>query len=101
MAERRRAAAAGDDWSGQSKPTAAGAEFVNPVIQKMPIRSSPCEIQITTYRIFTKNNTWDDRVRLVATCLRICNTDLRLTELIGARLGDERRGSGRVVFECW
>ena len=29
------------------------------------------------------------------------NANIRLIGLIGTRSGDERRGSGRVVFECW
>ena len=36
-----------------------------------------------------------------STYLRICNVDLRPTELIRAGLGNERRGGCRVVFECW
>ena len=35
-----------------------------------------------------------------STYLRICNADLRPTELIRAGLGNERRGGCRVVFEC-
>jgi len=38
---------------------------------------------------------------MVAACLRTYNASICLIELIRACLGDERRGSGRVVFECW